>query len=376
MSRFVSISTFILRKHTPLACNAVAKRAFSTTPTSLGLNPRYFTTPSTKMSPVPPTMKAIQVAANGGPEVLTPTSVPVPQPAEGEVLVKNSYAGINFIDTYFRTGLYKAPLPLIPGREAAGTVVATHPSVSGVSVGDSVVYLSNNTAYAEFAVAPSKTVLKIPQGMTEETAAASMLQGLTAWTFIREAGQVKPGQWVFVHAAAGGTGGLLVQLLRIVGAKIIGTGSTKEKLEIAKNHGADYVINSREEDVPARVKEITGGHGVDVVFDGVGKATFDSDLEIAARKGTVIVFGNASGSVPPVEVQRLAPKNLRLMRPVLFGYIATREEVEEYSKEVFGFITEGKVKIGIHEVYPLNEVKRAHEDLESGKTKGKLLLKI
>lgn len=328
------------------------------------------------MPPVPATMKAIQVTTNGGPEVLTLTSLPVPQPAKGEVLVKNSYTGVNFIDTYFRTGLYKAPLPLIPGREAAGTVVATHPSVSGVSVGDSVVYLSNNTAYAEYTVAPGKTVLKVPQGMTEKDAAASLLQGLTAWSFIREAGQVKAGQWVLVHAAAGGTGGILVQMLRIVGAKIVGTGSTKAKLEIAKNHGADYVINSKEEDLPARVKEITGGHGADVIFDGVGKATFDSDLEMVARKGTLVVFGNASGPVPPVELQRLATKNVRLMRPVLFGYIDTREEVEQYWTELTGFITEGKVKIGVHEVYPLNEAKRAHEDLEGARTTGKLLLKI
>ncbi|KAL2113484.1 hypothetical protein VUR80DRAFT_3884 [Thermomyces stellatus] len=328
------------------------------------------------MSPIPPTMKAIQVAANGGPEVLTPTSLPVPQPAEGEVLVKNSYVGINFIDTYFRTGLYPTPLPFVPGREGAGTVVATHPSVTGVSVGDSVVYMSNNTAYAEYTVAPSKLVLKVPPGLTEKDAAASLIQGLTAWSFIREAGQVKAGQWVFVHAAAGGTGGLLVQMLRTVGAKIIGTGSTKEKLEIAKNHGADYVLNSKEDDIPARVKEITGGHGVDVVFDGVGKATFDSDLEIVARKGTVIVFGNASGPVPPVELQRLGAKNVKLMRPAVFAYLVTREEIEGYAKDLFGLITEGKVKIGIHEVYPLNDAKRAHEDLEAARTTGKLLLKI
>lgn len=328
------------------------------------------------MPPIPPSMPAIQVASHGGPEVLTPTSLPVPQPAEGEVLVKNAYVGVNFIDTYFRTGLYKAPLPLVPGREGAGTVVAAHPSVTSVSAGDRVVYMSNNTAYAGYVAAKAKDVLRIPEGVDEKTAAASLLQGLTALTFIREAGEVKPGQWTLVHAAAGGTGGLLVQMLRAIGAKIIGTASTKEKCDIATAHGADHVLNSKGEDVPARVKEITGGHGVDVIFDGVGKATFDSDLEMIARKGTVIVFGNASGAVPPFDVLRLGAKNAKVMRPVLFNYLTTREELEGYAKELFGFITEGKVKVGIHGVYPLTEARRAQEDLEGGKTMGKVLLEV
>lgn len=321
-------------------------------------------------------MAAVQVSTHGGPSVLSPTALPVPSPAEGEVLVKNSYAGVNFIDTYFRTGLYKAPLPLVLGREASGTVVSAHPSVSGVAVGDRVVYMSNNNAYAGFTAVPEKSVLKIPEGLGEKEAAAALLQGLTAWTFVKEAGEVKEGQWVLVHAAAGGTGGLLVQMLKAVGAKVIGTGGSTEKCEIATAHGADYVIHSQDEDVPARVKEITEGHGADVIFDGVGKATFDSDLEMIARKGTVVVFGNASGAVPPFDILRLGPKNVRVMRPVVMNYLTTREEFETYTGELFGLITAGKVKVGVHGVYPLAEAQRAHEDLEGRKTTGKVLLQI
>ena len=328
------------------------------------------------MPPIPPSMPAIQVSSHGGPEVLTPTTVPVPQPAEGEVLVKNSYIGVNFIDTYFRTGLYKAPLPLIPGREAAGTVVSVHPSVTSVAAGDSVVYKSNNTAYAAYTAVPAKEILKIPAGLDEKAAAASLLQGLTAWTFIREAGEVKPGQWTLVHAAAGGTGGLLVQMLKAVGAKVIGTGSTPAKCDLARAHGADHVLNSADEDVAARVKEITGGHGADVIFDGVGKATFDADLDMIARRGSLVVFGNASGAVPPVDILRLGAKNVKVMRPVVMNYLVTREEYEGYAKELFDFIVSGKVKVGVHEVYPLAEARRAHEDLEGRKTTGKLLLKV
>lgn len=328
------------------------------------------------MPPIPASMAAVQVPTHGGPSVLSPTALPVPQPAEGEVLVKNSYAGVNFIDTYFRTGLYKAPLPLVLGREGSGTIVAAHPSVSGLAVGDRVVYMSNNNAYAGFTAVAEKNVLKIPEGLGEKEAAAALLQGLTAWTFVKEAGEVKADQWVLVHAAAGGTGGLLVQMLKAVGAKVIGTGGSKEKCEIATAHGADFALNSQEEDVPAKVKEITNDHGVDVIFDGVGKATFDSDLEMVARKGTIVVFGNASGAVPPFDILKLTAKNVRVMRPTVMNYVTTREEFETYAGELFGLITAGKVKVGVHGVYPLAEAQRAHEDLEGRKTTGKVLLQI
>ncbi|SPN98467.1 related to NADPH2:quinone reductase [Cephalotrichum gorgonifer] len=328
------------------------------------------------MAPIPATTPAIQVSTHGDASVLTPTTIPVPTLAENQVLVQNAYAGVNFIDTYFRTGLYKAPLPLTPGREGSGTVVAVHPSVTSLAVGDKVVYTSNNNGYAGYTAVVASNALKLPDGVDEKLAAASLLQGLTALTFVREAAEAKPGQWALVHAAAGGTGSFLVQILKAVGVKVIGTGGTPEKCALATSYGADHVIRSREEDVPARVKEITGGHGVDVIFDGVGKATFDSDLEMIARKGTLIVFGNASGAVPPFDILRLGPKNVKVMRPVVTNYLTTREEFETYTTELFEFISSGKVKVAIHEVYPLAEAARAHTDLEGRATTGKLLLKI
>ena len=246
------------------------------------------------MAPVPSSMKAIQIAKNGGLEVLEYKDVPVPALKEGQVLVRNEYAGINFIDTYFRSGLYPAPgFPLTLGREAAGEVVAAHPSVTGLQPGARVVYMANDAgAYAQYSPVSATGVVPIPDGLSTEKAAAVYIQGLTAWTFIREAGQVKPGQWTLVHAAAGGVGLLLVQMLRSVGAKVIGTASTEEKLELARKNGAEWTINSHD-DVVAKVKEITGGHGIDVIFDGVGKATFDADLEMIALNGNLISFGNA-----------------------------------------------------------------------------------
>lgn len=240
-------------------------------------------------------MKAVQIPQNGGVEVLEYTSIAVPKPGADQVLVRNDYAGINFIDTYFRTGLYKAPqFPLRMGREGAGEVVATGSgSVNGITVGQKVVYMSAAAgSYAEYSTVDAKDVIAIPDGISTEQAAASYLQGLTAWTFIREAGEVKPGQWVLVHAAAGGVGTLLVQMLRAVGAKVIGTASTEDKRATARENGAEWTVDSHG-DVAAKVKEITGGHGVDVIFDGVGKVTFDADLEMIALKGHLISYGNA-----------------------------------------------------------------------------------
>ncbi|GKT45249.1 putative ran guanine nucleotide release factor [Colletotrichum spaethianum] len=327
-------------------------------------------------SSIPQTMNGIRISRNGGIEVLEHhPDLPVPTPAEGQVLVRNAYAGINFIDTYFRTGLYKAPLPITLGREGAGTVVSAHPSVAGFSPGDRVVYMGNFGSYAAYSAVPAAQLLRIPDGLSTEKAAAALLQGLTAWTFIHEAGEVKPGDWVLVHAAAGGVGLLLVQMLRAVGAKVIGTTSTDDKCALAKKNGAEWVINSHSQNLVEEVKKITGGHGVDAIFDGVGKATFDSDLEMAARKGRVVVFGNASGAVPPLDIFKLVHKNLKLTRPVVNNYTATREELEKYSTELFDMITSGKLEIAIHKVYPLQDAKSAHADIESRKTTGKLLLK-
>lgn len=251
------------------------------------------------MAPIPPTMKSVSISKNGGIEVLDYADVPVPTLKEGQVLVRNQFAGVNFIDTYFRTGLYPSPFfPLPLGREGAGEIVTAHPSVSSLpqaKEGLRVVYMSTTGegTYAEFTAVPASIVVPIPDGLSAEKAAAGYLQGLTAWTFVRESANVQPGQWTLVHAAAGGVGLLLVQMLRSVGAKVIGTASTDEKLELVKKNGADYTINSKTEDLVAKVKEITGGYGIDAIFDGIGKTTFDADLEMIALKGNLISFGNA-----------------------------------------------------------------------------------
>lgn len=251
--------------------------------------------PVDKMSAIPTFMNGIVVSSTGGVEVLKyKTDLPVPELKKGEVLVKNEYAGVNFIDTYFRTGLYKTTLPMILGREGAGHVVKVHPSVADLRDGDSVAYMYPDAgAYGSYSAVPASRVLRLPATLSTQQAAASLLQGLTAWTLVHEAGQVREGQWVLVHAAAGGTGTHLVQMLKAVGAKIIATASTDEKCELAKKNGAHWVINSRTGNLIEEVKKITDSHGVDVIFDGNGKATFDLDIELAAFKGSLVIFGNA-----------------------------------------------------------------------------------
>ena len=230
-------------------------------------------------------------------------------------------------------------------------------------------------AYAEYTTPPAAMTIKLPSGLEPKVGAAALLQGLTALTLIREAYHVNRGDWVLVHAAAGGTGLWLCQLLKAVGANIIGTASTPEKIELAKKAGAGHMINyGSGEDVKAKVLELTDNNGVAAVFDGVGKSTFDLSLDCLARKGSMISFGNASGAVPPVTIARLTAKNARLMRPTLFNYIATREEFEKYTSELFDFVTKEKLDVNIHKTYPLSEVANAHNDLEGRKTTGKLLL--
>ncbi|KAH8812597.1 hypothetical protein F5884DRAFT_820433 [Xylogone sp. PMI_703] len=330
---------------------------------------------------LPKTMKGVVIEKTGGVEVLQyKTDLPVPTPGEGQVLVKNDFIGINYIDTYFRSGLYPAPqLPLILGREAEGHVAALGPTKTDLVVSDRVVYLPPNTAYAEYTLAPLIHTARVPEGVPPGIAAASLLQGLTALTLIRESYPVKKGDWILVHAAAGGVGLWLCQLLKAVGARTIGTASTPEKIQLAKDNGAEFMINYRlegeEGDVVKKVNELTGGAGVAAVFDGVGKDTFEIDLQVVARKGTLVSFGNASGTVPPFTINRLSPKNIKLLRPMLFPYITLREEFDQYTTDLFRFITEGKIKVHVHETYPLEEVGRAHTDLEGRKTTGKLLLK-
>jgi NADPH2:quinone reductase len=251
-------------------------------------------------------MAAVRIPKNGGVEVLEyKTNYPVPTLSPGQVLVRNSFAGVNYIDTYFRVGLYPAPsFPLGLGREAAGEVVAIEGSApKGIEVGTKVVYMGTTTgAYAEYSAVPSENCIAIPEGVSEDVAAAVYLQGLTAWTLVRDAANVQSGQWTLVHAAAGGVGLLLVQMLSAVGAKVIATASTDEKLELAKSHGAGWGIKSSD-DVVAKVKEITGGHGIDAIFDGVGKTTFDADLQMVAMAGWLISFGNAVSSHASISLE-------------------------------------------------------------------------
>ncbi|KAI1733614.1 hypothetical protein F4680DRAFT_463007 [Xylaria scruposa] len=346
----------------------------STTPIpgSVGTS-RHF---ASAMAPVPNTMKGVLINKTGGTEVLEyKTDIPVPTPIDGDILVKNDFIGVNYIDTYFRTGLYPAPqFPYILGREGEGTVVAVgEGDTLDMKVGDRVVYLGER-AYAEFTSVPAARAIKIPKSFEPGTAAAGLLQGLTALTLICEAHAVKENDWVLVHAAAGGTGLLLCQLLKAIKANVIGTVSTPEKAKLATENGATHVINYSHEDVKARVMELTGGQGCIAVFDGVGKATFDLSLECVARKGTLASFGNASGAVPPVTISRLSAKNARLLRPTLFNYISTRDEFAGYTDNLFEFIKKKDFNVRVHEIYPLTEVKRAHEDLEGRKTTGKLLL--
>lgn len=255
------------------------------------------------MAPIPPTMKAIQIAKNGGVEVLEYKDVPVPKLAPGLVLVKNQIAGVNYIDTYFRSGLYKAPgFPMVLGREAVGEVIASESP--DLKTGTRVVFMGGEDGtYAEYTAVQAAKAVVVPDGLSSELAAASFLQGLTAWTFIRESANVQAGQWTLVHAASGGVGSLLVQMLRSVGAKVIGTASTEEKRALGKKNGAEWMIDSHG-DVVGEVKKITGGHGVDAIFDGVGKTTFDADVEMIAMKGNLISFGNAV-SMAPHEIEEM-----------------------------------------------------------------------
>ncbi|CAO2654909.1 Nn.00g116420.m01.CDS01 [Neocucurbitaria sp. VM-36] len=332
------------------------------------------------MSSLPKTMKAVLIEKTGGIDVLQyKTDVPVPQPKDGEVLVKNEFIGINYIDTYFRSGVYKPPtFPYILGREGSGTIAAVGSNVpSDLQVGTRVAYMGQN-AYAEYVPVTPNYTIPIPDSIDTKTAAASLLQALTAVTLIRDAYAVQKGDWILVTAAAGGVGLWLVQLLKAIGARVIATASTEEKRNLAKQNGAEVLLEYHEEDRDVFVKkvlEITGGEGVHAVFDSVGKATFDSSLATVRRKGTMVSFGNASGPVEGFALGRLSAKNVKLLRPTLFNYIATREELQDAAKELWNFIEKDGLNVKIHEVYPLSDIVRATKDIEGRKTTGKLVLK-
>lgn len=321
-------------------------------------------------------MKAIRIHNLGGPEVLTWEDAPDPQPKEGQALVRVEAAGVNFIDVYFRSGLYKGPeLPFIPGQEAAGTVAAVGPGVTEVSVGDRVAYTGVQGAYAELAAVPAERLVKLPEGVTTRQGAAAMLQGMTAHYLTHSTYPLKPGDTCLVHAAAGGAGRLICQMAKLRGARVIGTASTPEKEQIAREAGADEVINYTQQDFAAEAKRLTGGKGVQVVYDSVGKDTFDKSLDSLVQRGTLVTFGQSSGLVPPVDVRTLNAKgSLYLTRPSLHHYIHAHEELVERSRDVLGWIAEGKLRLHIGLELPMSEAAEAHRALEGRRTTGKVIL--
>jgi NADPH2:quinone reductase len=320
-------------------------------------------------------MKAIQVKQVGGPDAMEVVELPVPQPKANEVVVKLAAAGVNFIDVYVREGRYKAPLPLVPGQEGAGVVTAVGSNVKLVKLGDRVAWASILGAYAEYAAVPADRLVVIPNGVTDEQAAAVMLQGMTAHYLSHDTYPLKRGETALIHAAAGGVGLLLVQMAHNIGARVIATVSTEEKAKLARAAGADEVILYTQTDFETETKRLTGGKGVDVVYDSVGKTTFDKGLNILRPRGMMVLFGGSSGAVPPFDPMILNQKgSLFLTRPTLGHYTSTREELVERAGAVFGMIAAGKLKLRIEHTYLLAEAPRAHRDLEGRKTTGKLLL--
>jgi NADPH2:quinone reductase len=320
-------------------------------------------------------MRAIQVKQVGGPEVMELAESPVPQPKANEAVVKLAASGVNFIDVYFREGRYKTPLPFIPGQEGAGVVTAVGSEASSVKAGDRVAWTGIQGAYSEYAVVPAERLVPIPQSVSDREAAAAMLQGMTAHYLSHDTYPLKQGQTALVHAAAGGVGLLLVQMAHNIGARVIATVSTEEKAKLAHAAGAHEVILYTQSDFEAETKRLTGGKGVDVVYDSVGKTTFEKGLNILRPRGMMVLFGGSSGAVPPFDLVALSQKgSLYVTRPTLVNYIARRDELVARSGAVFGMLESGKLKLRIEHIYPLAEAQRAHRDLEGRKTTGKLLL--
>lgn len=301
--------------------------------------------------------------------------LPVPQPKANEAVVKLAASGVNFIDVYFREGRYKAPMPFVQGQEGAGVVSAVGAEVRSVKTGDRVAWTGLLGSYAEYAAVPADKLVPIPAGVTDQQAAAAMLQGMTAHYLSHDTYPLKRGETALVHAAAGGVGLLLVQMAHNVGARVIATVSTDEKAKLARAAGADEVILYTQSDFEADTKRLTGGKGVDVVYDSVGKTTFEKGLNLLRPRGMMVLFGGSSGAVPAFDPIVLTQKgSLFLTRPSLGNYTATREELMTRSGAVFGMMAAGKLKLRIEHTYPLAEAQRAHRDLEERKTTGKLLL--
>ena len=320
-------------------------------------------------------MKAIQVSQVGGPEVLTLVDLPVPNPKPNEALVQVEAAGVNFIDVYFCEGRYPAPLPFVNGQEAAGLVVAVGSDVTTLRLGDRVAYTGSLGSYAEYAAVAVDRLVKIPDELDFNQAAAAMLQGMTAHYLSHSTYPIKSGDAVLIHAAAGGVGLLLVQMAKQLGARVIGTAGSPAKAQLARDAGADDVIIYTEQDFETETQRLTEGKGVQVVYDGVGKDTFTKDLNVLSPRGYLVLFGGASGAVPPFDLLELTKHgSLFVTRPSLQHYVATREELEQRANDILGMIVRGDLKLRIHKVYPLEDVRQAHHDLGGRKTTGKLLL--
>jgi len=320
-------------------------------------------------------MQAIQITQTGGAEVLQLRELPTPVPGPGEALVQIEACGVNFIDIYLRQGRYPSPLPFIPGQEAAGVVVGVGPGVTAFKVGDRVAWCGVPGTYAQFAVAPVVRLIAIPDGVTTRQAAAAMLQGMTAHYLVYSTYPIQPGDAVLIHAGAGGVGLLLIQMAKRLGARVFATVSTEEKAALAHDAGADETILYTREDFAAKVRELTGGAGVPVVYDSVGKTTFDGSLACLRPRGILVLYGGASGAVPPFDLIQLSARgSLYITRPTLKDYTATREELVQRAGDVLRWVAAGTLKLRLEHSYPLADAAQAHRDLEARKTTGKVLL--
>jgi len=320
-------------------------------------------------------MKAIRVQHTGGPEVMELVEVPTPQPKPGEALVKVAVAGVNSIDGQFRDGRLRTPLPFIPGQEGAGVVTALGEHVKSVKVGDRVAWSGTLGSYAEYIAASADSLVPIPDAISDQQAAAAMVHGLTAHYLVNDAHKLKAGETALVHAAAGGVGLLLVQMARAIGARVIGTASSDEKAKLAREAGADEVIVFTRQDFESEVKRLTGGKGVEVVYDGVGNATFEKNLNVMRLRGMLVLYGMSSGPVPPVDPAKLSEKgSLYMARTTLAHFTATREELLARTSALFAMIADGTLKLRIAKTYPLSEAVESHRAMEARKIAGKLLV--
>ena len=321
-------------------------------------------------------MHAIHINKTGGPEALVYAEVDQPSPKSGEALISVEAIGVNFIDVYFREGRYSSPLPFIPGQEAAGTVMKIGEGVTSVKIGDRVAWCGILGTYADFAVAPAARLVPIPEGVTSQQAAAAMLQGMTAHYLSHSTYPIQSGDDVLIHAGAGGTGLLLTQMAKKLGARVFTTVSTEEKAQLSRDAGADEAILYTHLDFATEVKRLTGGKGLDVVYDSVGKSTFEQSLTCLRPRGILVLFGGSSGAVQPFDLIRLSTMgSLYVTRPSLKDYIATREELIARARDVFKWLADGTLNLRIDHTYPLQDAPQAHRDLESRRTTGKVILK-